>query len=137
MFQVIKRLIEGISFWFERVGWKARDLILPFINLLILQSVVWWMFIAITEFKKYAREQKVVEVFQKYNWNIENPPNYKILDPILDEVEKDFNFKVYILVGFILFAIVFEVISRILNARIRKKVTSDTSNQDWAKKDTY
>ena len=63
MFQLIKRLIEGISFWFERVGWKARDLILPFINILILQSVVWWMFIAITEFKKYVREQKVVEVF--------------------------------------------------------------------------
>ena len=46
--------------------------------------MVWWMFIAITEFKKYVREQKVVEVFQQYNWNIENPPNYKILDPILD-----------------------------------------------------
>ena len=32
MFQLIKRLIEGISFAFERVGWKARDLILPFIQ---------------------------------------------------------------------------------------------------------
>ena len=37
MFQLIKRLLEGISFAFERVGWKGRDLILPFVNLLMLQ----------------------------------------------------------------------------------------------------
>jgi hypothetical protein len=137
MFQLIKRLLEGISFAFERVGWKGRDLILPFVNLLMLQSILWWMFIAITEFKKYVLEQKVVELFQKYNWNVDNPPNYAILDPILEQVKKDFDFKVLIFLGFILFAIAFEIISRILNARIRKKVTSDPTNQDWAKKDTY
>ena len=137
MFQLIKRLLEGISFAFERIGWKGRDLILPFINLIMLQSIVWWMFIAIVEFKKYVLEQKAVELFQKYNWSVENPPNYSILDPILEQVKKDFDFKVLIFVGFIVFAVVFEIISRILNTRIRKKVTSDTTNQNWAKKDTY
>ena len=137
MFQLIKRLIEGILFAFESVGWKARDLILPFINLLILQSIFWWMFVSITEFRKYLLEQKITELVQKYNWSVENPPNYAILDPVLDTVKKDFDFKVSIFVAFIVFAIVFEIISRILNTRIRKKVTSDTTSQDWAKKDTY
>ena len=40
MFQLIKRLLEGISFAFERVGWKGRDLILPFVNLLMLSAIM-------------------------------------------------------------------------------------------------
>lgn len=134
MFQLIKRLLEGISFAFERVGWKARDLVLPFINLLMIQSILWWMFVAITEYKKYVLEQKVIELFQKFNWNVDNPPNYAILDPILDQVKKDFDFKVLIFLGILAFAIIFEIISRILNTRIRKKVTADPTNQDWQKK---
>jgi hypothetical protein len=137
MFQLIKRLLEGISFAFERVGWKGRDLILPFINLLMLSAIAKWLVAAVLAFRVYVTEQKVIEVFKKYSWSVDNPPNYAILDPILEQVKKDFDFKVLILAGFIVFAIVFEVISRILNARIRKKVTSDTTNQDWAKKDTY
>ena len=108
MFQLIKRLIEGILFAFESVGWKARDLILPFINLLILQSVFWWLFVSITEFRKYLLEQKITELVQRYNWSVENPPNYAILDPILEQVKKDFDFKVSILIGFILFAVIFQ-----------------------------
>jgi hypothetical protein len=137
MFQIIKRLIEVLSLAFERVGWKARDLILPFINLLVLQSITWWGFVAITEFKKYLIEEKVIEVFQKYNWSFENPPNYEILDPILDQIKRDFDFKVFILIGFLIFAIVFEIIGRILNKRIRKKLNSENQDQSWAKKDTY
>ena len=65
-----------------------------------------------------------------------NHPCYIFVNVLLEN-KKDFDFKVSLLVGFILFAVIFEIISRILNTRIRKKVTSDTSNQDWAKKDTY
>ena len=69
MFQLIKRLLEGISFAFERVGWKGRDLILPFINLLMLSAIAKWLVAAVLAFRVYVTEQKVIEVFKKYTSN--------------------------------------------------------------------
>ena len=89
MFQLIKRLLEGISFAFERVGWKGRDLILPFVNLLMLSAIVKWLVAAILAFRVYVTEQKVIEVFKEYFMNSFSSRLAEYSNPIIEVNSKE------------------------------------------------
>merc|ERR1712070_629224 len=103
MFKPLTKLYRLISFILEAAFMRVRYFIVPLVNLFLLQSVGWWGYNAIMKLRKYEIQKTILEMFQKYSWNMNNPPDMDIMNPILDQVERDFDFKVYILLGLITF----------------------------------
>lgn len=137
MFKPLTKLYRLISFILEAAFMRVRYFIVPLVNLFLLQSVGWWGYNAIMKLRKYEIQKTILEMFQKYSWNMNNPPDMDIMNPILDQVERDFDFKVYILLGLITFGVLFEVFGRVVNNRIRKKINLTNTSGAWSAKDTY
>ena len=137
MFKPLTKLYRLITFILEGAFMRVRYLIIPLTNLFLLQAVGWWIYNAIVKLRKYEIQKTISEMFQKYSWNMNNPPDMDIMNPILDQVERDFDFKVYILIAFLVFGTLFEVFGRVTNSRIKTKISRSNTSGDWASKDSY
>jgi len=137
MFKPLTKLYRLICFIVEPAFLRVRYLIVPLANLFLLQAIGWWGYNAIVKLRKYEIQKTISEMFQKYSWNTNNPPDMDIMNPILDQVERAFDFKVYILVAFLVFATLFEVFGRVTNSRVKTKLSRSNTSGDWASKDSY
>merc|ERR1712054_492856 len=87
----IKQIYRLTSIIFEAVFLRVKNLIVPLINLYVLQSVLWWAYDSTMEVRYYHIQEKTNEVFEKYGWGLKNPPDIDILNSYLSQVERDFD----------------------------------------------
>ena len=133
----IKQIYRFTAVIFEAVFLRVKNLIVPLINLYILQSVLWWGYDSTMEVRYYHIQEKTNEIFEKYGWGLKNPPDIDILNSYLSQVERDFDRPLILFAVLLVFGLGFEVFGRTVNRRIRKKINSENTSGAWAAKDTY